>query len=112
MITIDEILNNLETLVKERKPIGAHIWLESAQRLTVLLGDEHARLYLLMQLVARMKLDFLENSKSVAEAKIKVEATDEYREMKLQEAKIRRVEEMARIAKKQATLSDTELRLQ
>ena len=49
-------------------------------------------------------------SKSMAEATVFVEGTDLYRTMRLQEAKIDQVNEMIRIAKLQARLSNDEIK--
>ena len=112
MITIDFILDTLEDWVQTKTPISAHTWLESAQKITVLLGHEHEELFKMAQIVARMRLEALKESKSATEAKMKIDATDEQLELKMKEAKIKRIEELVRIAKKQATLADTEMRLQ
>ena len=112
MVTIDLILDTLESWVSNKTPISAHTWLDSAQKITVLLGNEHEELYKMAQNVAKIRLEAMKDSKSVSEANLKINATDEQLWLKLKEAKIKRIEEIVRIAKRQATLADTEMRLQ
>jgi len=83
-------------------------WLDAAQKLTMLLGDEHDKLFELQQIVANLKVGCLEEGTSSVEAKTRVEATDAFRSMQKQKAKIGRIEEMVRIAKIQARMLDNE----
>lgn len=109
-ITIDTILNWLETQVEQKLPVDAHQWLDACQKITVLLGDEHNKLFNLQQLVAMEKVAWIENGKSATEAKARIETTETYREMQKQNARIKRIEEMVRIAKIQARAKDFEMR--
>lgn len=86
--------------------IAPEEWLLGAQMLTVLITEETNKLYELQSVVAKLKLSFIEEKKSVAEAKLRVEATDEYVQMKKQEAFIEQVWEIIRVAKKQAEISN------
>lgn len=112
MVSIDIILNQLEEWVTNKTPITAHVWLDAAQKITTLLGHEHEELWLMAQNVAKMRLEARKTSKTVADANLVIDASDEYMKLKIKEAKIKRVEEMVRLAKKQAMLADTEMRLQ
>lgn len=112
MITTDTILEWLQGQVENKTPIGPHVWLDAAMKLTVLLGDEHDVLFRLQQEVAKVKLEAIESGDSVAKAKAKVEATDIFYQAKKQQAKIERVEEMVRLSKIQSRLKDNEMSYQ
>ena len=109
--SIDTIMKWLTETVTSKMPISPQQFVEAAEYLVILIGDEHAKLYILEQEVAQMKLNTLPSSKSVAEAKIRIEATDKYRDMRQQQAKIKQIEETIRIAKIQARLKMDEQRL-
>jgi hypothetical protein len=111
-VTIDLITEFLEDAVRNKKVLSPSIWLDAASKMNVLLGDEADRLYGLQQKVAQAKLKYLldDPKRNVSAAKLWVETTDQYREVKKLEAKIHRVEEAIRIAKVQAKLKDAEMR--
>ena len=107
-ITTDLILSELEARVKAKQvQFDASFWTETAMKLNLLLGGEQDLLFKLQQEVANLKLMWLEGQekKNVSEAKLRVDASDEYLKMKTQEAKIKRVEEFVRIAKKMSDRS-------
>src|SRR3990167_9124677 len=109
IITVDTILDWLQTQVEEKRPVDAHTWLDALQKITVLLGEEHDILFDLQQKVAQAKVDVLDKLKmSNTEAKTRTEATDLFKDMQRQKAKIGRIEEMVRIGKIQARQKDFE----
>jgi len=108
-ITIDTILGQLKEWVENKIPISPTVWLDAAIKLNALKQNETELLHKMQQMVAQTKLTLLKDSKSVAEVKIKVEATDVYRFMKDQEEKIDMVEEQIRISKIQARLSENQM---
>lgn len=110
LVSVDSILNFLEDAVSHKKVLGAHQWLTAAQKLNVLLGNEHDKLFTLQQEVTRATVLELtsQDKRNVALAKTMVQATDIYKDMRLQEAKIKRVEEFIRIAKLQARMKNEE----
>jgi len=109
-ITTDTILNQLREWVETKTPISPSLWLDAAAKLNALKQNETELLHKMQQIVAQTKLALLKESKSVAEAKIKVEAIDVYRFMKDQEEKVSMIEEQIRISKIQARLSDDQIR--
>lgn len=111
-VTTNLILDTLKGWVEGKYPIDAHTWVNAAQKLNILIGDEHDRLFDLQQNVAQMKVRYLSEGDTSAAAKSKVEATDAYKEMLRQKAKIEQIEEMIRLAKVQARLKDNEYRAQ
>ena len=112
LVTVDSILGYLKETVEQRQIIPPSKWADAAQKLNVLLGDEHDKLYDLQHQVANIKLAHLDEDpkRNVSAAKTKVEATDEYRELRKQEAKCKRIEEFIRISKVQARLREAEYR--
>ena len=112
LVTIDTITEYLENAVRTKIQLSPSVWVDAAQKMNVLLGDESGCLYGLQQKVAQMKYSYLQGDpkRNVSAAKLWVETTDEYRQMKQQEAKIKRIEEAIRIAKIQARLKDSEIR--
>ena len=110
-ITTDIILNRLEDAVAAHEIIPPHKWLDAAQALNALLGNEHDILVQLELDVNRSRLATLNEMEkpSVARADLETRATELYRDYQLQKAKIGRIEEMIRISKKQATLRSEEL---
>lgn len=110
IITIDLIINQVREWIENKKVIGPSIWLDAAEKMNVLLGDEHDKLFGLYQKVAIAKRELLEKGSTVASAKVMIEATDDFREMQTQKAKISRIEEFIRLAKIQARLKDNEMR--
>ncbi len=103
--TVDDILKNLQNEAESAKQLNPELWIDYAQILATLIGDEQTKLLDLQQEVAILKVAFIRAGDSVAMAKAKVEAMDKYKEMKQQEAKIKRIEEIIRIAKIHARLS-------
>lgn len=107
-ITVDFILSKVNEQVKNKQFMSAHDWVNTAQKLNVLIGEEHDKLFELEQAIAQLKVEYLKQGESSASAKVKVEALGTYKSMQKQRAKIKQVEEMIRIAKLQARLKDNE----
>lgn len=110
--TCDSIIEWFEGAVKNKEVIPPNLFLEAAVNLNVLLGGEHERLFDLEQIVSRLKLKTLEgqDKRNVSEAKMVVEASDEYRSMKSQSAKVERIIEFVRLAKVHARIANDEYR--
>lgn len=108
MVTLDLIINTLKDWVENKKNISPTLWVDAAQKLSTLLFDEYDKLAELQQITANLKLMALEaqEKKNVSEARMRVEASNEYKEMRKQESKIKNVEELIRIAKLQAKLRE------
>ena len=112
LVKIDTILDYLKEQIEQKQQLGPSIWVDAAQKLNVLLSGEHDSLFDLQQQVAEIKIKHLEDDDkgNVSKAKLLTEATDTYKEMQKQKAKIVRIEEFIRIAKLQARMKDTEFR--
>lgn len=111
-INVKNILDWLTDMVKSKQMLDAHTWVSTAQKLNILIGDEHDKLFELERQVAQAKIVYLNDNKSVSESKLRIETTILYTEMQKQRSIIKQVEEMIRIAKLQARLKDSEYRQQ
>ena len=103
--TVDTIIKDLKKIVSEKKVLNPELWAEAAFDLAVLLGDEVNVLAELQQKVSLMRLEFLKEDVRSSVAKMKVEATDTYKEMTIQKAKVSQIEEIIRVAKLQAKIN-------
>lgn len=112
LVTADTILTYLQQQVENKVQLEPNFYVDTCQKLCVLLGDEHDKLFNLQQEVAKRKVGYIESGDTVAKAKVKIEAEDIYKEMQKQRAKIERIEEMIRISKIRARLKDHEYGLQ
>lgn len=101
-ITTDTILSFLKDAVESKRVLNPEIWLDAAYKLAILAGDENDKLFNLQQEVAQMRSGLIMEGKSVAEARVRVEATDKYVEAQKQKAKVELIKELVRIAKIQA----------
>ncbi len=104
----DVILEWIKDKVENRKAdFDSEFWMDVSMKLIILLPDEIAKLYDLQKIVAQKRLDIYDKQekKNVSEAKMRIEAMDEYRDMRIQEAKLKQVEEIVRIAKIQARIN-------
>lgn len=109
-VTTDTIIDWLKLAVEQKVPVDAHTWLDAAQKLTVMIGDEHDILFGLQSTMAKKRVELLEQGFTVAKAKAYLEADPIYTLMQRQKARIGSIEEMVRIAKIQARMKDTEYR--
>jgi hypothetical protein len=107
--SVDTIMHWLTTTVQSKMQISPQQFVEAAQYLVILVGDEHIKLYDLEQKVAQMKLEMLPSAKSVAEVKLRIEATDTYKEMRKQQARIKQIDEMIRVAKLLGRMKNDEI---
>lgn len=103
-ITVDTIMNYLQECAETRKILDPEEWLRAAQNLNALLQSEQDELFILEQQVAEMRRGYLLDGKTVAYAKTMVEASHEYSNSRRQKAKIERVNETIRLAKKYASM--------
>lgn len=109
-ITCDTIIGYLQDKIENKEPVAPDVWLDACLKLSVLVGDEQADLYQKQQDVALLKVTFIEQGDSVAMAKVKVEAKEAHKMMKMQEAKVERIFETIRIAKIQSRMANSEIR--
>ena len=101
-ITADTVLNWARQQVEDKNMPSREVWLDIAFRLNLLKIEEAQLLNKMRQAVALKKLGVMkaQEKKNVSAADLEVEATDEYRFFKDQEAKLDAISEFIRIAKK------------
>jgi len=107
-ITAEFILEEMKRRVQEKSAnFDAEFWLDCGLKLNLLLIDEQNELFKRQQDVAKLRLTFFESQekRNVSEAKMRVEATEKYKEMRQQEAMVKRIEEFIRLAKKNVDVS-------
>ncbi len=100
----DTILADIHSRVENKIPISREKWLDAAFYLNSFFTTESQILNGMRQEIAQKKLEILraQEKRSVAMAEIEVEASDVFRLMKDQEAKLDAISEYIRIAKKSA----------
>lgn len=110
--TCDTIIAELSRKVAEGLPVAPSEWVDHAVELNVLIGDEHRKLWNMAQDVAKLRVDMLrgQEKRNVSEVQMRVEATDLYRDMRIQEAKVETIVEYIRLAKHRAKMSSEEMR--
>lgn len=106
-ITATLIFEKMQKFVESKVPISREAWLEVAFKLDILRIDE-VKLYNKMHReVAQKKLDIYnaQEKKNVAACEMEIEASEEYKLMKDQDALIYSIDEMIRIAKKNSDVN-------
>ena len=103
-ISADTILDYLSNATQAKKMLSPEFYLEASIKLLTLLGEETNKLEDLRMTVAKMKLQIFESQekRNVSEAKLRIEATQEYADYRKQDAKCERIVEIIRVAKKLA----------
>ena len=112
MKNTDEIINWLNQQAQNKAIVSTDDLLRAAHNLNLFLADEQEELFVLQQNVSKKISEYIEQGegKSVAMAKQLVQATDEYKQMLSQKARIDRIIEMIRISKLSARLKSDEMR--
>lgn len=101
-VTSDLILDTLLVLVESKKIIPREEWINIAFKLNLLRIDEAKLLNGMKQAVAQKKLDIYktQDKKNVSGADLEIEASESYKFMRDQEAKIEAIDQFVMIAKK------------
>lgn len=112
LITADTIISYLQNAVEQKLPIAPTTFLDAAVKLNLLLGEEQEKLFKLQQVVAQLKIEFLDedDKRNVSKAKMMVEASEEYRQARSQQGKIERIIEFIRLCKVQSRISADEMK--
>lgn len=108
-ITIDTIINFFEDNVKSKTPIAPHFFIDGSVKLNILRGDEDDLIFELQQKVSQRKVDIIESGKSVSQAKVMIEASDEYKQLCKQKARCERITEFIRLGKIMSKLKSDEM---
>ena len=99
VVTTESIITWMTEQIENKNPIDPNMWMDASLKLNVLLQGEQEKLFEIEQEVALLKKTLLEDGKTVAYAKVMIEATDEMKSMKIQKAKIERCIEFIRLSK-------------
>lgn len=106
----DEIIAWLVKQAEEKQVVDTNDLLRAANNLNLFLADEQEKLFIYQQNCAKVISDSIQEGKSVAMAKQLVQATDGYKMLLSQKAKIDRVIEFVRIAKLSARIKNDEMK--
>lgn len=103
-VTSETILQYIKNAIETKTPLDSEVWLDAASKLNIFLGDELDKLSVMKNNVAKKRLEILNKmeKRNVSEAKISIEASDEYLEMQKQENLCDVIQEFIRIAKIQS----------
>ena len=106
-VSANTIMDWMAQQVAEKNPIDPHLWLEAALKLNVLTQAEQELRFDMEQTVALHRKVLLDDGKTVAYAKTMIEATDDYKKMRIQKAKIDRILQFIMLSKQHSrTASD------
>lgn len=104
-VTVEKITEWLTAQVQAKNPLGPDVWCDAAAKINVLLQEEQEKQFLMEQDVAKLRGLLLDAGETVAKARTRIEATDEYRKARNQKAKVERALELIRIAKIQSRMA-------
>lgn len=111
-ITVDEILAYLQKAASDNMPLPPDRWVDAGMRLQSLLGNEMDSYYLMEHSLAKARVELIQHGMKLGEAKMHVEASDEYFQARKQKGKIERVTEIIRLAKLRGRMASEEQRAQ
>jgi hypothetical protein len=103
--TLDSIVEELKERVLKGEPIAPSQYLDAAVNLNLLSLDLDDELVTAEMQVNQLRNKEIESGKTAAAAKIRVEATEEYKNLLTLTAKRERITELVRLAKKRVDLS-------
>jgi len=109
-ITFDDIMEGFRKMAANNEVVDPQRALNGAIKLNSLLMGEVERLIVLEHDVAVMKRDCLARGDTASAAKMNVEASEEYKQMRMQGARVKNAQELILIVKKNATLTSELMR--
>lgn len=114
LVTVNTIIGYLKDAVENKIVVRPSVWIDAAQKLVILMGDETDLLFEMQRKIADIKITMMNGQEkiNVSEVKLRIEAQPEWVLMRKQEAKIKQIEEFIRICKIQARMKDSEYRNQ
>ena len=89
-----EVISQIKDKLENRIPMSPVWFLERAEELIILQSDEKDLLAQLKKKVATQKMLMISSGKSVAYARESVQTTEEWLEMKRQEARVEQIEDL------------------
>jgi hypothetical protein len=108
--TFSSVTEWLRKLATEQEVISPDTWIRGAVKLNVLLEKEVEKLIAMEFAVANMRKDLLSQGNSAVYCRMMIEASEEYRDVQVQKAKISNANETIKLAKRYAQLSSDQLR--
>lgn len=105
MRTAKSIIDSFTERVENREAIPPDYWLQAAQFLNVLIGEEQYKLAEYEQAYTKQSLIWIEANKSNAEAEKRAKTTNEFLNYRKQTAFCKQIEEFIRLAKKMASIA-------
>jgi hypothetical protein len=108
MITALTIIDTMKKWVEEKHPISPAQWLDACAKINILRGDLDDKLFEMESELAKEKEKLLSQDMTNAKAETIIKATDKYLEVRKLGGLLKRIEEMIKIGKKQATLKENE----
>src|SRR3990167_2634756 len=106
----DTIINWLTAQAEKKEIVDASDLLRAAHNLNLFLADEQEKLFQYQQNFAITVSDYIKEGKSVVMAKQLTQATDGYKMLQSQKARIERIIETIRIAKLNARIKSEEMK--
>ncbi len=103
--SVDSILEALEKMAEQKEALDPNVWVDGASKLIALLGNEQDKLFEMECEVAKIKMLAMESGDTASKAKVRAEATEEFKNTRKLKAKIERVFEIIRISKLRARMS-------
>lgn len=108
LVTCDLILDWIKNKIENKEEIAPSTLLDATLKLSVLVGAEQDKLYELQQTVALARVTQIEAGKNATTARMVVEASDVYKEMKKMKSKIENIFEFIRIMKLRSRMKSDE----
>jgi len=102
--TTESILNKLKEMVQSKTPVSPEAWIDAALYLQILKFDEQEKRLALEIIANKKKQEIRATTESNADADLHWKTTEEYRNWRRQEDKIKDIAEFIRIAKKEAEI--------
>lgn len=110
LTTVDDLLEWFKEKASQNAPLDPLMYIEAGTKLQALAGNEKDRLIELEFEVAGIREAYLTEYGTGVKAKIHVEATPPYKEMKKQAARCDQIESMVQLSKHWARIKNEQLR--
>lgn len=108
--TADDILGWFREQATQKVPLDPLRWLEASTKLEIFLGDEDDKMVEMEHKVAELRSILLEQHGAAAKAKIHVESSPLYKEMRQQKVRCDHIREMVRLGKLWGRLKNEQMR--
>lgn len=102
--TTQSILDSLEGMVRSKTPISPEEWVDAALFLEILKGSENDKLLSYEMIANQKKVELRATCESNADAKMYLEASEEWKQFRKQKMLLDHIQEFVRLAKKQAEI--------